>query len=95
MSREYVLQPFRRTVELKIDYAAELNPQQHAAVTALPVRQQVHVVTRSRQVRSHLSDEDLRALRRRERARGNERDLSWPLRRRRPLHRGRGADHGR
>src|SRR5213075_369668 len=36
MSREYVLQPFRRTVELKIDYAAELNPQQHAAVTALP-----------------------------------------------------------
>jgi DNA helicase-2/ATP-dependent DNA helicase PcrA len=36
MSREYLLQPFRRTVELKIDYAAELNPQQHAAVTALP-----------------------------------------------------------
>src|SRR4029079_14215207 len=36
MSREYVLQPFRRTVELKIDYAKELNPQQHAAVTALP-----------------------------------------------------------
>src|SRR5438045_7560038 len=36
MSREYVLQPFRRTVELKIDYASELNPQQHAAVTAPP-----------------------------------------------------------
>ncbi|HXG46967.1 MAG TPA: UvrD-helicase domain-containing protein [Methylomirabilota bacterium] len=36
MSREYVLQPFRPAVDLQIDYAAELNPQQHAAVTALP-----------------------------------------------------------
>jgi len=36
MSREYVLQPFRAPVELHIDYARELNGQQHAAVTALP-----------------------------------------------------------
>jgi len=36
MSREYVLQPFRAPVEFHIDYAKELNPQQHAAVTALP-----------------------------------------------------------
>ena len=36
MSREYVLQPFRPPVNLQIDYAAELNPQQFAAVTAIP-----------------------------------------------------------
>ncbi len=36
MSREYVLQPFRPAVALQIDYAAELNPQQLAAVTAPP-----------------------------------------------------------
>jgi DNA helicase II / ATP-dependent DNA helicase PcrA len=36
MSREYVLQPFRPPVHLRIDYARELNPQQHAAVTAPP-----------------------------------------------------------
>ena len=36
MSREYVLQEFRGSVELKIDYARELNEQQHMAVTALP-----------------------------------------------------------
>ena len=36
MSREYVLQPFSAPVELQIDYARELNEQQHAAVTALP-----------------------------------------------------------
>ena len=36
MSREYVLQPFHPPVELQIDYAKELNEQQHAAVTALP-----------------------------------------------------------
>ena len=36
MSREYVLQPFRPAVNLQIDYATELNPQQHAAVTAPP-----------------------------------------------------------
>src|SRR5205809_4426278 len=36
MSRDYVLQPFRPPVNLQIDYAAELNEQQHAAVTALP-----------------------------------------------------------
>src|SRR5258707_1189791 len=36
MSREYQLQPFRAPLELQIDYAKELNPQQHAAVTALP-----------------------------------------------------------
>src|SRR5688500_12193422 len=36
MSREYVLQPFQAPVEFQIDYAKELNPQQHAAVTAPP-----------------------------------------------------------
>ncbi len=36
MSREYVLQPFRAPIELQIDYARELNEQQHAAVTAPP-----------------------------------------------------------
>src|SRR6478735_1065500 len=36
MSRDYVLQPFRSPVNLQIDYASELNDQQHAAVTALP-----------------------------------------------------------
>src|SRR5688572_4634952 len=36
MSREYVLQPFHGAVNLQIDYARELNEQQHAAVTALP-----------------------------------------------------------
>jgi DNA helicase II / ATP-dependent DNA helicase PcrA len=36
MSREYVLQPFRAPVHLQIDYARELNAQQHAAVTAPP-----------------------------------------------------------
>jgi DNA helicase-2/ATP-dependent DNA helicase PcrA len=36
MSREYVLQPFQPVVNLQIDYAAELNEQQHAAVTAPP-----------------------------------------------------------
>src|SRR2546430_10131921 len=34
MSREYVLEPFRREIALQIDYARELNEQQHAAVTA-------------------------------------------------------------
>src|SRR4030081_2025416 len=36
MSRDYVLQPFQPAVNLQIDYASELNPQQHAAVTAPP-----------------------------------------------------------
>ena len=36
MSRDYVLQPFHSPVELQIDYAKELNEQQHAAVTAAP-----------------------------------------------------------
>ncbi|MBA4149676.1 MAG: ATP-dependent helicase [Verrucomicrobia bacterium] len=36
MSREYVLQTFQAPVEFQIDYARELNPQQHAAVTAPP-----------------------------------------------------------
>src|SRR5471030_1212890 len=36
MSRDYVLEPYHSAVNLQIDYAAELNPQQHAAVTALP-----------------------------------------------------------
>ncbi|MEW6305262.1 MAG: UvrD-helicase domain-containing protein [Verrucomicrobiota bacterium] len=36
MSRDYVLQPFRSGVDLQIDYAKELNEQQHAAVTAAP-----------------------------------------------------------
>jgi DNA helicase-2/ATP-dependent DNA helicase PcrA len=36
MSREYVLEPFRSPIHLRIDYAKELNEQQHAAVTAPP-----------------------------------------------------------
>ena len=36
MSRDYVLRSFRPPVNLQIDYAQELNPQQHAAVTAPP-----------------------------------------------------------
>src|SRR5580693_437277 len=36
MPREYVLQPFRSPIHLQIDYAKELNEQQHAAVTAPP-----------------------------------------------------------
>lgn len=36
MSRDYVLQPFRAPIHLQIDYARELNAQQHAAVTAPP-----------------------------------------------------------
>lgn len=36
MSRDYVLQQFNPPVNLHIDYAAELNPQQLAAVTAPP-----------------------------------------------------------
>jgi DNA helicase-2/ATP-dependent DNA helicase PcrA len=36
MSRDYALQPFQPTVNLQINYAAELNEQQHAAVTAPP-----------------------------------------------------------
>src|SRR3954452_11419081 len=36
MSRDYILQPFRAPVHLQIDYAAELNEQQFAAVTAPP-----------------------------------------------------------
>jgi DNA helicase-2/ATP-dependent DNA helicase PcrA len=36
MSRDYILQSFHPPVELQIDYARELNEQQHAAVTALP-----------------------------------------------------------
>src|SRR5438552_293542 len=36
MSRDYVLQTFHPTVNLQIDYARELNEQQHAAVTAPP-----------------------------------------------------------
>lgn len=36
MSRDYVLQPFRSEVQLQIDYARELNPQQYEAVTAPP-----------------------------------------------------------
>src|ERR1044072_925984 len=36
MSREYVLHAFSSAVDLEIDYARELNEQQHAAVTALP-----------------------------------------------------------
>ena len=36
MSRDYVLQPFQAPVDLQIDYAKELNEQQHAAVTAQP-----------------------------------------------------------
>jgi DNA helicase-2/ATP-dependent DNA helicase PcrA len=36
MSRDYVLQSFQKPVDLQIDYARELNPQQLAAVTAPP-----------------------------------------------------------
>jgi DNA helicase-2/ATP-dependent DNA helicase PcrA len=36
MSRDYALRPFRAPVDLQIDYARELNPQQLAAVTAAP-----------------------------------------------------------
>ncbi|MGD1084963.1 MAG: UvrD-helicase domain-containing protein [Verrucomicrobiota bacterium] len=36
MTREYVLEPFRPPVHLRINYAGELNEQQHAAVTAPP-----------------------------------------------------------
>src|SRR5262245_30719275 len=36
MSRDYVLQPFRGAIDFQIDYARELNEQQHAAVTAPP-----------------------------------------------------------
>jgi DNA helicase-2/ATP-dependent DNA helicase PcrA len=36
MSNELVLQPFRSLADLHIDYAGELNPQQHAAATAPP-----------------------------------------------------------
>jgi len=36
MSRDYVLRPFQSGVQLAIDYARELNPQQYAAVTAPP-----------------------------------------------------------
>src|SRR3982750_4972458 len=36
MSREYVLHSFRAPLELRIDYASELNEQQFAAVTAEP-----------------------------------------------------------
>src|SRR6516165_7748958 len=36
MSREYVLHQFRAPLQLQIDYAAELNEQQFAAVTAPP-----------------------------------------------------------
>jgi DNA helicase-2/ATP-dependent DNA helicase PcrA len=36
VSRDYLLQAFNPPVHLHIDYAAELNPQQHAAVTAAP-----------------------------------------------------------
>jgi DNA helicase-2/ATP-dependent DNA helicase PcrA len=36
VSRDYVLHRFRTAVDLQIDYAGELNEQQHAAVTADP-----------------------------------------------------------
>ena len=36
VARDYVIQPFRPPVDFQIDYAAELNPQQHQAVTAPP-----------------------------------------------------------
>src|SRR5688572_32788612 len=36
MSREYVLHNFQEPVDLQIDYARELNPQQLEAVTAPP-----------------------------------------------------------
>jgi hypothetical protein len=34
MSRDYVIEPFHSEINLQIDYARELNPQQLAAVTA-------------------------------------------------------------
>ena len=36
MPREYALKSFRASIELNIDYEAELNAQQLAAVTATP-----------------------------------------------------------
>lgn len=36
MSREYVIEPIHGSIDLKIDYARELNEQQHLAVTAPP-----------------------------------------------------------
>jgi len=36
VAREYVLHPYRESVQLQIDYEAELNDAQRAAVTALP-----------------------------------------------------------
>jgi len=36
MSRDYILQNFRPAIDFQIDYARELNEQQHAAVTAPP-----------------------------------------------------------
>src|SRR5271157_825880 len=36
MSRDYILKPFHAPIQFQIDYAKELNPQQHAAVTAPP-----------------------------------------------------------
>src|ERR1700690_2986600 len=36
MSRDYVIEPFGSEINLQIDYARELNPQQLAAVTAPP-----------------------------------------------------------
>jgi DNA helicase-2/ATP-dependent DNA helicase PcrA len=36
VSRDYVIEPFRSGINLQIDYAHELNPQQLAAVTAPP-----------------------------------------------------------
>src|SRR5712672_2570562 len=36
MSREYVLHPFQAPSHPQIDYARDLNEQQHAAVTAAP-----------------------------------------------------------
>lgn len=36
MSRDYVLKQFRAPVQLQIDYAQELNPQQYAAVSSAP-----------------------------------------------------------
>ena len=36
MSHDYIIEPFRSEINLQIDYARELNPQQLAAVTAPP-----------------------------------------------------------
>ncbi len=36
MARQYILQRAPSAAGIRIDYAAELNPQQHAAVTASP-----------------------------------------------------------